>query len=923
DPERRPADRRVRLSMVSAPGGESVLNTVTQLAEPATTDDLFPILKEVTDGHGPTKVDLVLPAGSQFLTIEPPTNEAVPSVRPSYTFDFAGRRFAALASATPRQTVGELTDAGFTGGVLWNDIRLGAYEDRFRLTLQPRAGGKAVLAVSPLFREAAVGGEAVEVDLSGVVHFQVLESGPLSIDLDLTGDRRPDLSVYDQLSTPDEVDGGGPPQRNRNHQIRLVGSAVGGERAMSFRIRDGFPMRSGSTAATDRSGAANAVAVGAINEQARGAATFSAQIDQYEAAMMKVRKDAADGGTIRPDTYRAWAGLSRAMIKLRPQTAETVQPALQSEAAAAARDLFAQLTDETRHTQSLSVSQAHTSSSNRYTGEERLTTFGTRVTGAGPELAGDIEAGRWDKAFDNYQRLVSGLDNWIVDRLRETRGEHDPALEQAEFLTRSREQLAAIDRHRPTRVLAVFQPDEQFRGEEGFVDHVPLNLYYYQDGGSWYLKNLSNPNRPHHYSVDVTEGETVPPASLFAELDDPDRLPAGVVHYDIPGVKGGQVTVTPRLTWRKFLTYLGVGLAVAGLVLSAGTGAVAVAGAWALAGSAVAGGVAAALDLADKASHGDLDATTAIIDIAQIVAAIAGVGALAAGRAARAGFIAAEEGAPLAGRAAATAVAANRIYVVSAAARISADVVTVAAMTVQAAEQMDAIENAPGSREDKDRAKALLLAQLAVTGGLTALSIRGELPAIGDGRRLVLRTPRGETVAHAFVEGAETTTSVRFSQKDIGGTARGGALTVEELADEYRRLGYTDEPIRVVELPDGTRVTLDNRRLYAARQASLSDIPVEYHPANEPFPAGEAADFVLRDKPIREVGGTLVVGGSAGTIVYPKGAVPATYGEAALFRTANQGNIAGGGGRFPLGGRTDLPRVRPVRTAGPAGGAGE
>jgi hypothetical protein len=52
--------------------------------------------------------------------------------------------------------------------------------------------------------------------------------------------------------------------------------------------------------------------------------------------------------------------------------------------------------------------------------------------------------------------------------------------------------------------------------------------------------------------------------------------------------------------------------------------------------------------------------------------------------------------------------------------------------------------------------------------------------------------------------------------------------------------------------------------------------------------------------------------------VYAKGLVPATYGEAALFRTANQGNIPGEG-RFPLWGRPELPRVRPVKVKpGPA-----
>jgi hypothetical protein len=48
--------------------------------------------------------------------------------------------------------------------------------------------------------------------------------------------------------------------------------------------------------------------------------------------------------------------------------------------------------------------------------------------------------------------------------------------------------------------------------------------------------------------------------------------------------------------------------------------------------------------------------------------------------------------------------------------------------------------------------------------------------------------------------------------------------------------------------------------------------------------------------------------------------MPSTYEEAALFRTADQGNLAGGKGKFPLMGRFDQPAIRVVKpSAAPPG----
>lgn len=155
---------------------------------------------------------------------------------------------------------------------------------------------------------------------------------------------------------------------------------------------------------------------------------------------------------------------------------------------------------------------------------------------------------------------------------------------------------------------------------------------------------------------------------------------------------------------------------------------------------------------------------------------------------------------------------------------------------------------------------------------------------------------------------------LKFSQKDVGPTTSDG-LTIDDLTESMRTNGWKGQSLNVVEMPDGSLTSLDNRRLLAARQAGLKEVPTTIHQPNDKFPEQWAVDgdFIL-DRPIRELpDGSLVVGGKEGTIVYPKGHTARTYYEAVLIRSANQGNITlitGEKVRFPLGGRYEPPIIR-------------
>ena len=187
------------------------------------------------------------------------------------------------------------------------------------------------------------------------------------------------------------------------------------------------------------------------------------------------------------------------------------------------------------------------------------------------------------------------------------------------------------------RVAGPTTPHEKFRSEQGYVSMLPLQLYAWKDDGEWKAKDVTNPSKPYTYSVKAQDGETLPPLRLFSELDDPDHYPAGAINVQVPGGVAGRIGVRDRLTWKKFFTYLGLTLAVIGVdALGHRVGGVPPPRPYPPRGRSVhrrsPGPPSPAFDLAEHIQHDNLDAKTAVLDLAQIVAGIATAGALAAGR---------------------------------------------------------------------------------------------------------------------------------------------------------------------------------------------------------------------------------------------------------------------------------------------------
>jgi hypothetical protein len=142
---------------------------------------------------------------------------------------------------------------------------------------------------------------------------------------------------------------------------------------------------------------------------------------------------------------------------------------------------------------------------------------------------------------------------------------------------------------------------------------------------------------------------------------------------------------------------------------------------------------------------------------------------------------------------------------------------------------------------------------------------------------------------------------LNYSQGDVSPTMRDGRA-IEEVAVDMRENGWdgTKDPPDMVEWDDESLTTLDHRRIVAAKQAGLEEVPANVHPSNEPIDPNEAGRFQL----LKNAGFTDPETG----VTYLSGDEPTTWGEAAKFRAANQRVM--GYPDFPLRGTPDVPQIR-------------
>ena len=439
------------------------------------------------------------------------------------------------------------------------------------------------------------------------------------------------------------------------------------------------------------------------------------EIPALEGALLATRKEAVKQGLLSQASYDAGLALSQAMTQLQPAVADNgaVDKGVQAHAAIAAQQMFAALQRETADDKNFQIDSAGTegtavSSHNPYTQEIRVTTYllpwiTSQHTASGfqhlPEL---IRQGKWEDAFRGYRGLLDGLDLWVADQLRKKgKGTPEEALGNAQqHYSQLRTGLEEIAGKHAKRLPALFHPDaEAVKKEKSdghpVADTIPMNVYFWKDkeDGKFHLYDLTTPGRPQEQTL---AGEPTA-AMMNTFFEEVARYPKGEVRYTLPGGAAGVAPTTGKTKWYEWIGYAGMAVAAVGLAfLTLGASIPATV---CFTAGAAAGAVSAAGHLVDTERLGTATTATVVLDVAQIVASLASMGALNI-----------------------TVKGTSQYFVVLAA---TADGVSMVALSDTLLTEMGKIQKGGGTPEDQQRAMAVLLTQFIVAGGLTALSVQG------------------------------------------------------------------------------------------------------------------------------------------------------------------------------------------------------
>lgn len=512
--------------------------------------------------------------------------------------------------------------------------------------------------------------------------------------------------------------------------------------------------------------AGSAALVGQLDEEADDQRVFDSQtrlkntdveIPALEGALLATRKRALQEGLISQASFDAALLLSAAMAKLRPAIAANAPADVvaQQQAASHAQLLYAALQRETADENNYDMVPAPrpsttVTSQNRYTGESRVTTMGgTQHFGSPLEnLPGLIRAAQWEEALSRYHELMEGLDRWIADRLRRKGPSAKNAGDAHEYFSQLRTGLEQIADKHASRLPAVFHPDADTLAEEkaagrAAADAIPVNLYVWKDDetGRYHLRDLTTPSRPHEQELDG------PPtaARLATFFEEVARYPLGRVRVNLPSGEIATAATTGKTKWYEWVAYAGLALAGVGLALV--TAGASIPATVCFAAGAIAGGVSAGGHLVDSVRLGTATTASIVVDASQIAASFSSAGALSI---------------TVKGGGAAVALAQSRWFVPLATAAASADVVQLVALTDSTLAELAHIQHGPGKDNDKQRAMSILLAQLMVAGGLTALSVQGARSARAlVGRQLEVVNSNGTSILRIADEMPASATEVK------------------------------------------------------------------------------------------------------------------------------------------------------------------
>ncbi|MEO7730521.1 MAG: DUF4157 domain-containing protein [Kofleriaceae bacterium] len=445
------------------------------------------------------------------------------------------------------------------------------------------------------------------------------------------------------------------------------------------------------------------------------------EIPALEGALLATRIEAVKQGLLSQVSFDAGLSLSRAMTQLQPAVVASgpIDVLLQETAAIAAQHLFTALQKETADHRNFKTQPSQggggaVTSKNSYTEELRVTTLFSETTASSLEnLPVLIRQRKWHDAFSAYRGMLDGLDLWVADQLRKKgKGTPEEALGNShQHSSQLRTGLEQIAEKHATRLPALFHPDAKTVEKEKAAgrpvgESIPMNVYFWKDAqdGKYHLYDVTTPSRPHEQTIDGSP-TTAMMNTFFEEVA---RYPEGEVRFTLPGGGSGIAATTGKTKWYEWVGYAGLAAAAAGLAFV--TAGASVPATVCFAAGALAGGLSAAGHLADTAQLGTATTATVVLDVAQLAASFASFGALSI---------------TLKAGGAAAALAGSRWFVPLVSAAGVADGVQLVALTDITYVELTKIHKGAGTAEDKQRATAVLLTQLAVMGALTALSVKG------------------------------------------------------------------------------------------------------------------------------------------------------------------------------------------------------
>lgn len=370
-------------------------------------------------------------------------------------------------------------------------------------------------------------------------------------------------------------------------------------------------------------------------------------------------------------------------------------------------------------------------------------------------------------ALQSYRRLREGVLEQLAVKARSD-APNDVDLDVQGYAASVTDLSDKNKKTRPvTRVAATFHADESYekmpdkgtykQADFGLYRQVPLQVFVWAENGKWHLRDMHNTRQPVWIGECDFDGEDEPPEKLFKTLDHKRHLPKGWVHYALPSGAGGQIRCEYAKEWYEYVAEIAMILAAVGLVfLTLGAATPLVVGAYATAAfalSSVAGIIAASGELADGLDHGFADDKMILLNCLDIAANVFSLGSMAAGKlvmgAAKAATAAkAGTGAAWTGAMAWMAKAGSMVYRPLMFGGMALDGIQLLVMAHDLEAKLDEIDKTVHDPGARTQAKALLIAQAAVQGGLFIMSVKGDLPDLAHGSpNIVLDKMNGITVA--------------------------------------------------------------------------------------------------------------------------------------------------------------------------------